>query len=214
MTDTYSKLVTPGPDEELYQHEPRPLAVGINPQDGLPQHVQETSLEDSYAPPLLPENLVCMADDSEYVTLQGERVPKALVVKRNGRAQVSTQALANYSNTGLTEYVNVQPIRPQCVHYVRRLVNIQGNHENRILLRCCTAFKTEEGEYESLGNTCVFACEQRSPPDPRSAELIERFDEEKVRLGRERIAEQEEFDVTAALQREADALADDGVLKG
>lgn len=57
-----------GLDYPLYQDSSKPPdAMGTDPADGLPRPIPGISMEDSMAPPLSVERLVCMADVSEFV---------------------------------------------------------------------------------------------------------------------------------------------------
>jgi len=102
----------------------------------------------------------------------------------------------------------VQPVRPQCQHYHRYFVDLPSNPENQTLERICAAQRDDNGLLLSVANQHVHACELREPRDPKTEQKLEEFDEEKIRLGRERLAQQATFDVDAALADQEETTDD------
>ncbi len=90
-----------------------------------------------------------------------------------------------------------EPLRPQCEHYKRVMLDFEGSDKNTLVERVCTAQKTEGGEYIALGNTRVYACEHRTPRDFVSEERLRRFDADRVREGKKAT---EFYDGEAALE--------------
>lgn len=83
-------------------------------------------------------------------------------------------------------FVQVLPVRPQCKHLLRQLSDIQGNTEKVMMERCCTARRDDGGEFMSLVDVQMPACEFREPHDSTSHELLERSDALRLKIGRER----------------------------
>lgn len=206
-----------GLDYPLYQESSRPPdAIGTNPEDGMPQQIPATSVEDSKAPPLTVETFICMADTSEFVIRGGhgvidgrydpaevERLPNGLYMVRVPEDQKLTGAEIRASAISPTEegfkLFEVQPKRQQCAHYMRQLVPWQDNPEHKTCQRYCAALKNEQGELLSLANQQILACELRDPFDAESEALIDEFDRVIMLKGQQ---EESEFDVDAALKNE------------
>ncbi len=190
---------------EIYNHPIVPqTAVGTDPQDGLPRVVSVISMEDSKAPPLEPETFVCMGDESAFVIrdrwgdvavsfspTETRRAGDEFFIQRSNLVRSQIDALLQVERElreigWLTEsgdsWVKVEPLRPQCVHYRRVMLDFEGDHQSEIrqLERSCTAQRSEGGEYLSLGNTRVHACEHRSPPDFVSEQRLRKFDQARV----------------------------------
>jgi hypothetical protein len=84
------------------------------------------------------------------------------------------------------DWVEVQPIRPQCTHLSRQLTDSQGNPEAPTMERCCTARRDSGGEFMSVVDAQIAACELRDPRDPVSEQLLDDYDALKMKLGAER----------------------------
>lgn len=185
---------------EIYKHPVNPqTAVGTDPADGLPRMTTSLTMEDSVAPPLEPETFVCMGDESVFVVrdlwdeVRLEFQPEE--VRRSGdehfvaRASITGEALNVLSvlENELKEigalsrfqspWLKVEPLRPQCAHYRRVLTDFESSDTAKQMERVCTAQRTEGGEYISLANTRVYACEHRSPRDFVSEDRLRKFDE-------------------------------------
>lgn len=220
-------------DGDLHDHQPSTMAFGLDPADGLPR-MQTGPWGDKLAPPLDPDTLVCMEDTSAYVLRDaGGHVvatfaPAEVRLLADGRAVISrVTALARLdppSKSGVRPLfafalalaavrdgtdVTLEPLRHKCAHYARQMNDFPGDLSHRMVLRLCTAKRTDNGEFESLGNSQVHACELREPRDARTEALLREFDERAVKAGRERIREHH-FDVAAELR---DAETDGGIFK-
>jgi hypothetical protein len=62
------------------------------------------------------------------------------------------------------------------------MTDFENEHQSevRAVERVCTAQKTETGEYLSLANTRVHACEHRAPRDFVSEERLRKFDQARI----------------------------------
>lgn len=202
-------------DYPVYQDSRRPPdSVSINPEDGMPQQLPASSMEDNLAPALAVETFVCMADKSKFV----KRDEKGYVVEEFDPSKVERSPDGRY--WVVTRYIcpngverslwrEVTPIRPQCDHYVRQLLPWADDTDHKLCTRYCAALKNEQGELFSLDNQQVLACEMRSPRVASDDEKIDEFDQLIILKGKSRA--DEEFDVDAALRNEGMGL---GVLGG
>ena len=208
-------------DEELYQHAPAPMAMGVNPADGMPQHINLGAM--MAAPPLRLDTMVCMADTREFVIRNewGEithlfdpvsvgrapdgsyRVPLHVVLGRNlARRAWPVRLFWNVLNWlfGHADgWHEVEPVRPACQHYARSLTDIGGDVERKFVQRVCLAQKTDNGEYVTLRDSMVLACEIRNPRDTVSEAQLDRGDAELIERATKKIDDQEVFDPTAEL---------------
>lgn len=133
-----------------------------------------------------------------YVTLGStppRPVPQELYVRRDG---------------AMVAVARVEPVRPECLHYLRMQTDLAADRDARYLQRACMKQRSEDGEYYSVRDSLIAACNLRYPRHYPSEALLDKFDEEKVSQARER-EEQEEFDVDKALAAEGAGL---GVLGG
>jgi hypothetical protein len=200
----------PSIQDELYQAFPEGPAIhGFDPQDGLPRPMPANSIKDAEAPDLDPERFVCMGDYSTFVL----RDEWGVIEQTFTPAQVRRTPIGAYrvpvkGRTMLgfptTEWLEVEPVRPQCHHYARQLTPFPDDPEYSNAVRLCTARRTDEGEFLSLGNTQVLACELREPPYGNEQEKIDVFDAKIIADVRAKKAAQpvDDFDVTAALAAE------------
>lgn len=84
------------------------------------------------------------------------------------------------------EFLEVDPIRPQCQYLGRQLMQAKdlprgtGGLKGQIRLAVCTARRTLTGAFMSVRDTEVFGCDLRSPRDPETEALIDEFDEKKL----------------------------------
>jgi hypothetical protein len=62
------------------------------------------------------------------------------------------------------------------------MIDFESDHRSEIrqIERSCTAQRTESGEYVSLGDTRVHACEHRLPRDFVSEERLRKFDQARI----------------------------------
>jgi hypothetical protein len=200
--------------DALYQaftNEPTPM--GMDPTDGLPKPIVSQAWKDAQAPDLDPSRFVCMADTSRFVRRNdwGEAVveftPAEVQRAPNGRYRVARDvARERYKQGGnavifTTDWVEVEPLRPQCQHYARQLVPFPEELDRSLAVRLCTARRTDEGEFLDLGNQQILACELRSPVFGNEQALIDAFDERTLATQQERKNNEvtDDFDVDVAL---------------
>jgi hypothetical protein len=215
--------------EDFHAHPLNPTQHAIDPVDGLPKPIPQTSMEFSKAPLLSPETLVCMADESYYVL----KLPSHLRHLREllcftpdevffsdgrpwgvvddasmlaGDLRVAEpgdehEAVRRFRDGAWVLARLLEPARPACSWYARILTDFADDPKLRSMERLCTLQKTEGGEHVSLRDTRIYACELRHPPDFVSADRLRQWDAE-------RIAEQE------ATEEEWNADEDLGILGG
>lgn len=169
----------PTPSQELYEAFPEePAVYGVNPDDGLPQPVVPASIKLAQAAPLLRETFVCMEDTREFVIRDEYGVishrfdPKHVSRYPDGKYRVAVgmqvpgsieaQNELRYER-GADTHLEVEPVRPQCAHYARQLTDFPDDPDYRFMVRLCTARRTDSGEFLSLRDTKMYACELRSP---------------------------------------------------
>jgi hypothetical protein len=172
----------------------------------------------SYAPPLTEDTLVCMADKRSFVLRDAacrvvfEVSEDAVTELPDGRFYVaymtairslgSSRSLAGFTAVArawTTEGVEVHPVRPQCAHYARQQVELDGTG-HLMTERLCTARRDDDGAFLSVMDQAIYACELRSPADMLSRQRINSFDEDRVRQGHQRMAEDDDvFDVDKCL---------------
>jgi len=195
-------------DEAVYQpFNPGPIAF-VRGEDGLPVPDLPTQLP--IVPPLVPETMVCIADRSAFVV----RDRWGAVRRRYPPERVERAPDGRYFVRVLYFWRRVvEPLRPQCRFLVRQMVDFQDTADNQFLERLCTARRDSESFFLSVRDQQVHACEFRSPRDPRSEVRLDRFDDAKMKQGKERYETGGEFDVDAALSR-TEAEADRGLAYG
>ncbi len=194
------------PAEEVYLAFPdSPPVHAVNPTDGLPRQVVPTSVKLAQAPTLRLDNLICMADTSNFVVRNHYGLVVATYspdrVRRfpDGRYYVET---LDPDEDDLDRITLVEPIRPQCQHYVRQLVDFPDDPDFKAYIRLCSARRTDSGEFLSVRDMAVFACELREPRDPVSEQIMDAFDQSLLAAARQAA---EIFDVDAALTQEGAA---------
>lgn len=84
------------------------------------------------------------------------------------------------------EWVEVEPIRPQCVHYVRQQGSFHLNAQAKKHYRLCSARRTTEGTFMTVSDLGMWACDMRDPYDVASVKHLDDFDALKIRQGKER----------------------------
>lgn len=190
---------------------PIPFAQG---EDGLPTPNLPTALP--LVAPLVPQTMVCIADKSLFVTRDqwGEMTrtfyPEEVRRAADGRYYVDVdkkrglslgERLRRLFGWRILERLVVEPIRPQCKFLARQMVDFTDAPDHQMVERLCTARRDSESFFLSVANSQVHACELRDPRHPESDTRLDRFDEAKIKLGRERWEKGGEFDVDAALER-------------
>jgi hypothetical protein len=211
MTTEHDREAPPGRDwaqgpridQELWESFPNSIQVehAFDPMDGLPKPRVPYSVKLAQAPPLLPETFVCMADTSRFVA----RDRFGFISRSFDPSEVERTPSGTYRARGglLRRWIEVEPLRPQCQHYARQLTDVQDDPDFRFVARLCTLRKTDEGEYLSVRDSQVFACELREPRDYEgSVQQLDVFDAEQIAANRKKQKEEEPFDVEAALAQQ------------
>jgi hypothetical protein len=175
---------------------PLPVVIAA---DGMPTI---GPIDPDYAPPLSPENMVCMGDTSKFVVRDSfgyiqaefppdrvERTPSGFYVTTLVEADWDKEdrlRAAGIKRCACGDRIPVEPIRPKCQHYVRKQMPMEEAHDHRYVYRLCSARRTTEGTFMSVGNTAVWACSMREPRDMVSEKILDDFDALKVQEGRNR----------------------------
>lgn len=217
MHDDYERFTAPKADEEMHQSHVSTFAMGTSPEDGLPTLVVPQNIDKS--PGLSEETLICMADKRSFV-IRGDGgkvlaafVPSAVQRTDDGQYFVSKSQLPESAQVprevvlhleGEIVYA-VEPIRPECEHYLRSLSDLAASRDSNFYQRACMAQKSEDGEYYSLRDARVSACNIRSPRHLASEALMEAFDE-KLMLDAKTARNMEDFDIDQALSVEKGKL--------
>lgn len=215
-----SDVERPKLGNDFFKHPLRTQMVAMDPESGLPRVVSQTSMEDSAAPPLEVESFVCMANESAFVirdcwgdvlvsvdsalarryttfTNTGEQIQGWLApLTPEQHKQADCPSSVRGDDRGRFWYW-VEPLRPQCEHYCRVMTDFEGSDVNKRVERVCTAQRTEAGEYVSLADTRVYACEHRTPRDFVSEQRLRKFDAERLTAAKE---EEQYWDGEAALK--------------
>lgn len=84
------------------------------------------------------------------------------------------------------EWVEVEPIRPPCKHYVRQQGSFHLNAANKKYYRLCSARRTTEGTFMTVSDTGMWACDMRDPYDVESTKVLDDFDKLKIDQGAKR----------------------------
>lgn len=151
--------------------------------DGLPTQVPPPGSGMSDIPPLSTDTLVCMGDFSSFV-VRGERGSIDLSFEKAEQdLEGKWWAPGKYDSS---VFVEVEPIRPPCKHYVRQVTQLDKNPEYRDHLRLCAARRTTEGTFMTLKDVGMWACSMREPRHPESEKLIHEFDLLKMQQGESR----------------------------
>lgn len=234
--DDFVKFTGPRADEEIHQGKPAPVAIGTSPEDGLPMQIAERNYDK--APPLTEDTLICMADKRSFVvrytdgSIRVSFEPAEVSRAPSGEYYVSLEAFEAKVNTvepALEQQVRplvpriligrgthaarVEPIRPQCQHYLRMQTDLSADREHRYFARSCMKQKTEEGEFYSVRDQLIGACSIREPRHLASeVAILDAFDDDKIAQATAR-SEMEEFDIDQQLAKEA-AAGGLGVLGG
>lgn len=205
-------------DNTLYTAPDKPPdTIGTDPEDGLPRPFASTSMEDAEAPAMSPESFVCMADTRMFVVrdrwgkvvgrLRADEVERApdgsyrVPLVRALEVGVPIVVLLQ-RRRGL--WCEVEPIRPQCKHYVRQLRPWPGMDGVRQCIRYCSALQDEHGELVSINDESLYACELRSPQAWDTIENIEEFDRKVVESGGQ--SDEVEFNVDQELAKSAGGI--------
>lgn len=197
------------PAEEVYLAFPdSPPVHAVSPEDGLPRQVVPTSVKLAQAPPLTLSNLICQADVTSFVVRDAlgnalatwkpehvQRMPNGDYFASSHDAE-ETPGVFGRPLDGPRD-IKVEPIRPQCRHYRRQLVDFPDDPDFKANLRLCVARRTDSGEFLSVRDMQVFACELREPRDPVSEAIMDERDAELRALAQKAT---EQFNIDTALQ--------------
>ena len=177
---------------------PLPVVIAA---DGMPTI---GPIDPDYVPALSKETLVCMGDTSKFVVRDQfgyikaefgpervERAPSGDYLVLLGEPQdydivewLRKQEVYIRNPDGkITAKIQVEPLRPQCRHYVRKQMPMEEAHDCRKVYRLCAARRTTEGTFMSVGETAVWACSMREPRDMVSEKILDDFDAQKVKEG-------------------------------
>lgn len=206
-------------------------AVYVRGRDGMPTQADQS--EKSDIPVLSKDTLVCMADKSKFVLRDrwGEvfaefepaeveqapngvhRVPARLALERCGSARRALRYVGalvrNARVLSLSEpVVEVEPIRPQCKHYVRQKGQLRWNPEHKDYARLCSARRTTEGTFMTVKDTGIWACSMRDPMYLPSEHVLDDFDKLKIEQG----ANRRYLPIVTPVAKDDDAPA--GIFKG
>lgn len=197
----------------VYKHPLRPQMVVMDPSDNLPRPAVASSMTDTTAPPLSPETLICMGDESVFVirdrwgdvivrlapdlVRQECAYPRPWLVAvavlsdddksaliRKGILPSAEVGVAADNEIEMPDFLQAEPLRAQCTYYRRVMTDFEGSAEHQQVERVCAAQRTEAGEFTSLSDTRVYACEHRLPRDFVSEERLRRFDEARIQEGK------------------------------
>lgn len=225
--EDYEKFTAPRLDEELHQGVEAPMTFGNDPLDGMP--TQSPAAGEDHAPSLSEDTLVCMADKRSFVirnsdgTIWATFTPAEVSRFPNGEYYVEGDVLKERTgedfaiswagNIGQVietrrgilrhEVVRVEPVRPQCLHYLRMKTDTSADRRSRFIARSCMAQYDASGEYYSLRDSLIEACSIRSPRHLSSEQALDDFDAARIAMGRERAA-LGSFDPEAELEAEAE----------
>lgn len=95
--------------------------------------------------------------------------------------------IANKTPMVSYEWVEVEPVRSECKHYVRQLGQADYNPEIEKVFRLCSARRTTEGAFMSVSDRAVWACAMREPRDLVTEKRLDDFDAKKIQEGTERV---------------------------
>jgi hypothetical protein len=84
------------------------------------------------------------------------------------------------------EWIEVEPIRPPCRHYIRQKSHADFDPQFKAIFRLCAARRTTEGAFMSVRDRGIWACDMREPRDLETEKQLDEFDEQKMREGTQR----------------------------
>lgn len=99
----------------------------------------------------------------------------------------------------------VEPVRPECIHYLRLQSDISADRERRFLVRSCMKQQSESGEYTSVGDAVIAACNVRYPRHLESEAILDEFDRKQIEAGRKK-QDLGSFDIEKELAAEGGGL--------
>lgn len=230
--DDFVRFTAPRADEELHQGAPAAVAIGTSPEDGLPMQIAQRNFDKlpvlseetlicmadkrSFVVRYTDGSIrvsfdpadVSRAPSGEYYVSMEAFMAKVKIAEGElelpGVGRVVSRPNVPRILIGRSMVaVRVEPLRPQCAHYLRMQTDLSADRDRRYFARSCMKQKTEEGEFYSVRDQLIGACDIREPRHLESeTAILDKFDEEQIAAGRERAA-MEEFDVDKELAEEA-----------
>ncbi len=191
------------PFDAEYEDVQLPVCQKVMGTDGLP-HVHAPVQDGSDIPELSETTLVCMGIYTSFVirdewrdvvvTFTPEQVDRAPNGKWRTRVSTVRWAVPHdhpllHGIWGLPDqaWVEVEPIRPPCVHYIRQKSHFEHNPAYKDQYRLCALRRTTEGAMMSVKDRGMWACDGRTPRDPVSEETLDAFDRMKAEQGKKRV---------------------------
>lgn len=150
--------------------------------DTLPKPIDDGDLADAQAPPFLRENQCCIGDRSRFVV----RDARGRVKRSFEPDKVAQDPDGRYRVRGddpLDDPLVVEPLRPQCKHYVRQLTPptpselLSGHIKKGWVKRYCAARRSVAGAFLELTDSHIGACTLREPYDVATSRLLDEFDD-------------------------------------
>jgi hypothetical protein len=188
-------------DDVFYLDNPNIEGFGVDPSDGLPRPIVMTTPEQSAAPQYHPSTFVCMADKSKFVRHPTQGLgPKDSGLETIEYPPDDVEQASDGTYVTKSSKLRVYPVREQCSKYVRILIPWEDDKERRKCMRLCTAQMSPDGEYYSLNDQEVLACELRTPRDPKSEALLDEFDAKVIEATKPSVEEEEPFNVDEELK--------------
>lgn len=208
----------PRATDQIYQAYPNtPVHSALDPVDGLPTPVMPHSIESALAPRLSRRTLVCLGEHSSYVVrdqwgiIKAVFQPEEVELTPGGQYRVPRELAAERLSEQIdarSQHYAVEPLVPQCKWYAAQLQDFPQDPDHKIVLRHCTARRVDYGDFLSLNDQAVYACELRDPPVGNRIELVRAHDAQQIaETAAKELADQAEqgdFDLEQALQQESD----------
>lgn len=186
------------PFEAEYDGVELPVVPKVMGSDGLPHLNAPENRSD--IPELSEATLICMAICSKFVVrnkwgdILAEFTAEEVNRAPNGKYRVPWE-LARKRLDDVKEHVRgdyysrwyeVEPIRPQCNHYIRQKSQFELNPEAKDFYRLCALRRSTEGAMMSLKDRGMWACSARDPRDEKTEATLDDFDKLKKEQGSKR----------------------------
>lgn len=110
-------------------------------------------------------------------------------VRRQGLLRVTYRVLGHAVGVFLRAgqlALEVEPIRPPCINYLRQLSQFEYNPKNKRMHRLCAARRSTDGAMMGIDDFGIWACAAREPRDLESEQMLDEFDARKVAEGVQR----------------------------
>lgn len=173
--------------------------------EAMPHLRDDGDVADAHAPPFLRENQVCIADRTRFVVrgdhgeIVSEHPPSAVTRYPDGEYRARME--------GKQTLLRVEPIRRECVHYVRQIEPpapsdvVTGKLKRGWMNRYCAARRSTSGAFMVLTNRAMSACSLRDPYDAESQARLDEFDDTAEERSRDRV-HLDMFNLTQGMMRE------------